>query len=139
MARCFVVCSMVLLLLAQAGCSSPEEAKTYPVSGEVTLDGKPLSGATIMLQPAGRGSLGFGESDASGLFVISTFELGDGAIPGEHNIVVTYSSTDGDEGADPEKSSIVVPARYSKPESSGLQVTVEEGLGPLTLNLTSVE
>lgn len=156
MRRCCVVCVMLMLILAHAGCSSPEEAKTFPVTGEVTLDGKPLVGATVMFEPVGGGSLGYGESDANGLFVISTFAVGDGAIPGEHRIVVTSSSANavsgGDHLVEPEEnvdkqppgstnSTAVqaVPARYSRPDSSGFSVIVEDGLEPLTLKLTTVE
>ena len=152
MRRCCVVCVMLMLILAQAGCSSPEEAKTYPVSGEVTLDSKPLEGVTVMLQPVGGGSLGYGVTDANGLFVISTFAVGDGAIPGEHQIVVTSSSASGVSGGDSlvddeapsdnateDSGSPSVPARYSRPESSGLKVIVEDGTEPLSLKLSSIE
>ena len=117
------------------------------MTGEVTLDGVPLSGATIMLQPVEGGSLGYGVTDDNGLFVVSTFEVGDGAIPGEHGIVVKLSSTatetssdsDGKKVEVPTKQIPKLPARYSKVETSGFKVIVEEGLEPLVLELTSIK
>src|SRR5439155_15193068 len=41
-----------LLFLGFAGCSS-EELQIAPVSGRVTMDGKPVDRAALMFQPAG--------------------------------------------------------------------------------------
>ena len=50
-ARIFVVWGVVLAgLVAVAGCG--EKGKTFvPVSGVVTLDGKPLAGGNVVFQP----------------------------------------------------------------------------------------
>ena len=46
---CRPIC-LVLLLLA-LGCSGPKIPKTVPVSGRVTMDGKPLVNALVMFSP----------------------------------------------------------------------------------------
>lgn len=64
--------SLVTLL---AGCGpSVQGPPLVPAEGLVTLDDKPLDGATIMLIPRGEtaGQAGIGHSDASGRFVIAT-------------------------------------------------------------------
>lgn len=142
--------AILVMFSTLTGCSSKEQAKTYPVSGTVTLDGSPLVGATVMLQPIEGGSFGFGETDSKGLFVISTFAVGDGAIPGEHRIVVSKKAAaaelapagDGDNEPQTDENpsdSQRVPKRYSNAETSGLKVLVEDGVEPLVLKLSGIE
>jgi hypothetical protein len=46
-------CAALLVLAALAGCSGSNAAPTYPVTGTVTLDGKPLEeGEIYFLMPA---------------------------------------------------------------------------------------
>ena len=150
MLRLFVYTIAMATLLFVSGCSSStEEAKVYPVTGKVTIDNAPLANATVMLQPIEGGSFGYGETDANGLFVISTFAVGDGAIPGEHRIVITKktpaaelaSSGDGSDITVDQSGSMTqsVPKRYGNAESSGLKVMVEADLEPLVLKLTGIE
>jgi hypothetical protein len=72
-----------------SGCSrSPYELAQ--VHGTVTLDGKPLSSAKVMFAPveiAGNvnpGKPAFGLIQNDGSFVLTTYEMNDGAIVGEH-------------------------------------------------------
>ena len=106
------------------------------------LDGEPVPGAAVMLQPV-EGSFGFGVCGDDGKFVISTYELGDGAIPGEHGIIVTMKEMATFSGAETQIDGDTVdpgtnlPERYAKTATSGLKVSVTKNLKPLELYLTS--
>ena len=132
--------SAMLLMLA----CSREVPRTYPVSGTVTLDGKPLAGVGVMLQPKLGGSFGYGESNADGTFTISTFEIGDGAIPGEHGVIIKDSASavfpggfDDTIAAAESEDRPNIPIRYRKVDTSGFSVEVNSRLEPLELNLVS--
>jgi hypothetical protein len=82
-----------ILMLSIAGCGRPSVVK---VEGVVTLDGKPLPGATVSFMPAheGQGQLASGRTDADGSFRLTTFRTDDGALPGEYKIIVTIKEAD---------------------------------------------
>jgi len=132
--------------LLAAGCG-PGRPKTVPVTGVVTLDGKAVEGAGVMLSPEAGGRPASGTTDKEGKFTLKTFEAGDGALPGKHLISVTRKTTTGflaDEdglsgGIAPEgvKETWIVPKKYSDCKTSGLTVEVTSGMEPLVLELTS--
>src|SRR5687767_4357332 len=61
-----------LLLAVVGGCETYDGPPLYPVSGTVTLDGKPLANAGVMYLPRGstRGNACLGITDASGKYVL---------------------------------------------------------------------
>ena len=85
--RSFGVVLAVALVLLPSGCGG--KYKPVPVEGIVTLDGKPLEGATVSFVPAdGAGRPAGGLSDAEGVFQLTTFKEDDGALPGNYRVVV---------------------------------------------------
>lgn len=89
MHRFLTNCLLGSIAAALAGCGGP---KLVPVEGTITLDGKPLAGATIGLELIG-GDKDFrffsGETDATGKFVVVPFEKGGaGAIPGDYSVMI---------------------------------------------------
>ena len=84
---------IVGFIMAAAGCGSSGPAYA-PVSGVVTLNGKPYGEAVVVFLPKatsdnpnpGRSSAG--ETDANGRFVLKTDELKNGAVIGKHLIKV---------------------------------------------------
>lgn len=79
-------------LLICIACSG--KSKAVKVSGRVTLDGQPLPGATIMFHPAdGKGSIASGRTDANGNFRLTTFNVDDGALPGDYKITIEVQKT----------------------------------------------
>ena len=62
-----IVCCLLVVCRLRLQ-SAPNLPPQYPVSGTITLDGKPLAGAGIMFLPRGetRGTGAFGMSDAAG-------------------------------------------------------------------------
>ncbi|MFZ5831735.1 MAG: hypothetical protein ACOY3P_16735 [Planctomycetota bacterium] len=88
------------LLCLAAGCG-PSEYETVPVSGRVTLDGKPLPDVGITFVPlapntrspnVGPGSLG--KTDGEGRYTLQTVKGDRGAVPAEHVVRMSMSSVD---------------------------------------------
>jgi len=88
-----------LMVLQGAGCGGPR-SKLVPVEGVVTLDGQPLDRATVLFIPQkGDTPSANGLSGPDGTFKLSTYDSGDGALPGEYKIVVTMSEVESAEVA----------------------------------------
>jgi hypothetical protein len=119
------------LLSVLSGCAGKQGPVSYPVRGNVTLNGKPLAEAFIVLHRIGGDVEGnqkpIAYSSADGTFVISTLKSGDGAPPGEYAITVVLNAlTTG--GEEPVRNGPnTLPPKYAKPETSGLKFRVTEG------------
>jgi hypothetical protein len=80
---------LMTLMLAAAGCGG--KYKPVPVSGTVTLDGKPLEGAMVNFYSIGDAKEGrgaHGTTDKNGAFSLTTMKDGDGAIRGDYKVVI---------------------------------------------------
>jgi hypothetical protein len=80
----------VLLVAVLAGCSQsgPEVA---PVSGRVTLDGRPLASADVSFQPDGAQRASSGRTDADGRYQLMFKRGQPGALAGEHTVRISIS------------------------------------------------
>src|SRR5260370_18785229 len=78
-------------ILTTVGCGKGNVTK---VEGVVTLDGKPLPGATLSFVPVGEGKPAFGRTDNVGSFRLTTFRTDDGALPGEYQVVIVVEEAD---------------------------------------------
>jgi hypothetical protein len=154
----------VFAVITAVGCGG---ASFVPVTGTVTLDGKPLAGAAVNFTPAtaGQGQVAQGQTDESGKFTLSSVG-GLGAVPGSYKIGVSKlegaaagSTLKGDSakaaaGAAPTGTTLsgpgggpmagppaqpksAVPAKYVNPDQSGLTAEVKSGMAPITLELKS--
>lgn len=149
------LCLLSLVALTLTGCGSGSD--TIPVTGTVTLDGKPLEGASVNFSPAEAGTPARAVTDASGKFELTTNEPKDGALPGSYNVGVTKMDKDSvDSTAAPDGSAeegmmlsgpgagrvaprpkSLIPDKYTNPNKSGITVEVKEGMEPVTIELTS--
>jgi hypothetical protein len=143
-----ILCLLTIALTAALGCNSGggNLPKTVPAAGVVTLDGKPVDGAQVVLVPAGEGKTGaFGTTDAQGRFSLRAYEQKPGAIPGEYKaqvsktVEVRLTGPKGSlDGGDPVRFDYAVPARYTGAKTSGLTVTIpDSGNRDIQLTLTS--
>jgi hypothetical protein len=91
------VCSIALTGLLVAGCGSG--SKIVPVSGTVTLEGKPLASAHVAFQPeapkgtqnAGVGS--YGVTDAAGKYTLKIVDTDQpGAVVGTHRVEINIKA-----------------------------------------------
>ena len=141
------VACLAPILLGVTGCGH-RRPTTYPVSGVVTLDGKPVSGATVMLRPEAGGRPAVGTTNERGEFKLTTFQQNDGALPGKYAVSVVKKITTG-MMAGPDglsgpvapggiKEQWIIPKKYSNAKTSSLPtVDVHPGMGPLKLDLHS--
>lgn len=136
----------LLLLLAACtltmslGCGSEvsdDRPARSKVTGKVTLDGAPVENARIQFHAANNKQGAIGKTTADGSYTLTTFEAGDGALPGDY--VVTITKTEVADGLSEEeklkmqemgrpipspKTTEHMPRQYTKSSSSPLKVTV---------------
>ena len=140
--------SLVGVLLSAAGCG-PSGPATVPVTGTVTLDGKPIAKAAVMFVPQFPGRPAHGLTDQEGRFSLGTFKKGDGAVEGKYLVTVILNEVQGFV-ADPKNKDVsggiapgglktkwIVPKTYSDTKTSGLAVEVKRGMEPPRFDLTS--
>ena len=147
----------VLLLFAAmvmplaAGCGSGS-VSPVPVTGKVSLNGKPVDGAVVtFLTGESGGRSASGRTNADGTFKLTTNRTDDGAPPGEYAITITKveAKSGGPAGVDISKGDYgaaygqmmgaaasgnmskvlkdLVPAKYGSATNSGLNRTVVKG------------
>lgn len=146
-AMCLRNCLAAIILCVIVGCGGDVTGPAFaPVSGVVTLEGKPIDGATIVFTPKKEGTMSMALSDPDGKFVMKSGSGRKGAAVGDHDVTVILSvatepATQATEdslapplasemGTDAPKSKpsrvgYIVPERYSKP--GALSVTVPSG------------
>lgn len=138
-----------LLVGATVGCGGRKSnhPPLVPVSGTVTMDDKPLSGAIVTFVPSGstRGDGANGFTDASGKYEL-VYRGNDKGVPtGEYRVVVTkLLMPDGsDFPIDSEVSPMdspakqVLPVRYSDVDQTTLTANVPEAGGTIDFPLKS--
>lgn len=111
----------ILCMLALVGCGSGEQT-VYPVSGTLTLDGKPFGPAILVFEsttPAEKGvqlKTPGGQADASGNITLTTYKPGDGAPAGDYRVYLPPN---------PMNPGQALPQIYQDPKTSGLTVKIE--------------
>src|SRR5262245_51816518 len=116
-----------------------ERKPCHPVSGFVYFEGTPAAGATVVFHwkpPDGKKLVRAGDAlvESDGSYALSTYTAGDGAPVGEYLVTVVVGRGGYvDEDSDPVANQL--PARYAKPETSGLTATVKSGKNELTFEL----
>lgn len=86
--------------LAVVGCNQQSGIKTYPVTGTVTYNGKPVSGATVSYMNDADASAprSSGSTDSDGRFSLSTFvgprEVLRGAPSGSYKVAIVKMSAE---------------------------------------------
>jgi hypothetical protein len=123
-------CGLIFLLLALAGCGGPS-FDVVPVSGVVTLDGKPLAGARIGFEPrrsgderiAGPGS--YAKTDSAGRYRLESLDGEPGAVVATHDVTISTSPPQADPASeeDQEIADRMVPERYFEPGALTCTVT----------------
>jgi hypothetical protein len=136
-----------ILLASGSGCG--ESGKPIPTDGLVTLDGKPVDGATVTFHPeAKEGRAATGLTDAEGVFQLQTFAEADGALPGAYKVTVVKTEAAAAPGpaSGPEqmmktmfhrkkKPSSLLPREYAEISRTPLRARVPEEKSPVKLEL----
>ena len=109
-----------------AGCGG-QPLPTYEAGGKVAFaNGTPLRGGWVEFQPAdtSHNVSARGEIQSDGTFRLGTFSPGDGAIEGEHRVLVVPPLPEGDRDETPIPRWIIDP-KYFRFETSGLRFRVD--------------
>jgi hypothetical protein len=114
--------------LATSGCGE-SHVPVFPVSGRITYLGRPPVGAQVVLHPVNSsqtsGVVPVGVVNKDGSFTVTAYEPGDGAPPGDYVATVQWFKIVNDTGgAGPGPN--VLPAKYARPDTSPIRVSVKE-------------
>lgn len=124
--------AVLLSMVSFVGCNS--NSGMSPVSGKVTLDGKPYANAQVRFVPAaGRPSIGM--TNEEGVYRLVYIRDTLGAAPGEYKIDITtvhQSSSDSGGGKEPPER---IPPKYNV--RTELKKTVEPGENVIDFELVS--
>lgn len=115
------------LLLAMAGCDRGPDL--IPVSGQVLIDGKPLTYGAIRLVPS-VGRPAYSQLDSEGRFKLVTDEV-EGVVAGTHAVEIGAV-----EPISEYKNKHHAPEKYGTAATSGLTVTINEPTDDLKIELT---
>ena len=109
-----------------------------PVSGKITYQGKPVEQGTVTFistTPGGRNATGM--IGSGGYYTLQTDEPKDGALPGPYNVTI-FARDEVILDYIPKKPvppKYLVPAKYEKPDTSGLTATVTGGSNSIDFDL----
>lgn len=120
----------LILLAAAVGCGESRVA-TFPVSGGVKFDsGEAVSLGMVEFRPTAGGPIARGKLDRFGRFRLRTLIADDGAVAGEHQIVVVQHLPPASVGSaasseHAEHESMLVAPEFASYATSGLTAVVE--------------
>ena len=110
------------------------------VTGVVTLDSSPVPRGTVTFKPIGTGPSAYGQVGPDGSYTLRTGRE-EGIPPGQYQVAVVANEPapmkQTASGGPPPPGKPITPAWYKRPETSGLQFTVEPGSNDINLELTS--
>ena len=119
----------VLLVMSFDGCGKTG-SDLAPVTGRITLDGKPLASADILFQPDGSKPPASGRTNADGRYELAYKRGVMGGVVGPNTVQITISS---DVVANPPN----IPSRYNN--ESELKKEVKPGPNEFNFDLTTNE
>jgi hypothetical protein len=128
-----------VLLVTAAGCGAkqdPNRLPVFPTKGQVTFQGKPATGALVVLHP----KVATPQNESvrprayvkdDGSFELSSYESNDGAPAGDYAVVLVWPKTikaaNGEVGPGPN----VFPPKYARPDTSPAVIKIAEGSNQL--------
>lgn len=131
-----IICTLVFF----TGCTGQSKNLTA-VSGTVKAKGKLVSAGEIMFYPSGGGRPAVSEIDSEGRYELTSFEKGDGVVPGSHKVTISVYDTKRPNNA-PAPNSVeeeteanmaeakiiwLIPSKYSELNTTTLTAEVEKG------------
>ena len=118
-----------IALLLVAGCGDGLPTRVT-VSGQVLIDGEPLTVGNIKFVPDGARPSS-GTLDESGRFTLTCYDGGDGVVPGTHRVQVSSM-----EVVSASKVKWKAPPKYADFRTSELSYTITEPTDDLQIKLT---
>ena len=145
-----LVLSGLAVILIFTGCSpSSGLSGLYPCEGTVTHNGSPVAGASVTFYPDGGGGdarVAGGETDANGIFRVTTLKPQDGLYPGTYKVtIIKYEeygpppkitiNEDGEEISSGRQLRNALPAKYEKQDKTELTATIEKKSNKVNFDL----
>ena len=122
------------------GCG-PSHPSTYPVQGSVKFeDGAPVEIGSVEFRSieGEERTMARGKIEKDGSFTLSTFEPGDGALPGEHQVIIQQMVISEGLIAEHHQHGRRVPRKYADYSQSGLKSKIKaEKSNPIVIQLQS--
>jgi hypothetical protein len=122
-----VVCLLVLVLTA--GCSDGRPQRVT-VSGQVLIDGQPLTIGNVKFVPQGARPSS-AKLDNNGRFTLTCYDGGDGVVPGKHRAQISAM-----EIMSPTTVKWLAPPKYADFRTSELEYEITEPTDDLMIELT---
>jgi len=119
---------VAVLAMIVTGCES--RSKRVPVAGQVLIDGQPLAGGHIWIEPAADRA-GSGVIDEQGRFRMTTYDENDGCVPGTHQVAVISTKQ-----LNPTQTMYLIPLKYRESTTSELTLTIDKPTEDLKIELT---
>jgi hypothetical protein len=139
-----LTCALLTALVALGCRDTRQSANLIPVTGTVTLNGKPLDNAVVSFLPQGdtRGGGGGSPTDAAGKYELHSKD-GKGMVPGSYKVTISrrlmpdgsIPKRDVPPAESPARESL--PPQYSDQEQTTLTATIAAGVGPIDFALKS--
>jgi hypothetical protein len=122
--------ALTFAVLLCCGCGKKHDGrlKSYPVHGQVTVDGKPTGGVYVFLNPAQQpqthGIFPNAITNSEGQYWISTYDAEDGAPLGDYVVTAKWPKGEGLQvhSESPDR----LKGRYADPAKSSIKITVKE-------------
>lgn len=128
--RTRLILGAVALILAGCADEGPARKATYPVTGEVLVDGKPASQVQVILHDLNgmdeqQPTISSTFTDDAGKFSVSTYEQGDGAPEGEYAVTFFWGQLNlvSMQYGGPDK----LKNKYDDPKTTPFRIKVEKG------------
>ena len=121
--------ALVVASLLGASCG-PRGPVLIPVSGTVTLNGKPLAATVVEFEQEAGLNMATGITGDDGRFTLTTYKMGPGATPGKHRVQLSCRESDS-----PGKTVWHSPKKYAAFDTSGLTVEVSPTQNTFTFDL----
>jgi hypothetical protein len=122
--------ALALLAIALIGGCNDGRPTRVPVSGLVLIDGKPLESGSIRLYPAHHRAAS-ARIRSDGRFALSTYELGDGCVVGQHPVAIMGSKL-----LNKQTMRWFAPKKYASADTSGIVLDVTEPTDSIEIQLT---
>jgi hypothetical protein len=125
--RIVISCVTAALAFACTACST--NSGIYPVTGTVIHKGAPAAGATVFFYRQGADPMNehmiMGIVQQDGTFDLACGSLGNGAPPGEYDVLVEWKQVIGQSKGRPQHGPDKLKGRYADRKQPRLHVTVE--------------
>jgi hypothetical protein len=120
---------LLVSLVSVVGCGDGRPQRV-PVSGTVLIDGAPVPHGFVTFAPP-KGRSASGQLDKEGRFTLTSYEPGDGTLPGTQRVAVL-----GRESISETKAKWHAPKKYGDPNSSGIIVEITGPTDDLKIDLS---